>query len=71
MTPPNHHNSTALYEIDAEIQSVLSDFSASTWLKKALTDCLQRDPLDAQYDAGALMDLMGRRATALLGGRDQ
>ncbi|MDD5581481.1 MAG: hypothetical protein PHY16_19730 [Methylobacter sp.] len=36
-------------------EAILNDFSASYWLKLALTSALERDPVDAVADAEALV----------------
>lgn len=35
-------------------EAILNDFTASRWLKLALTSALERDPVDAVADAEAL-----------------
>lgn len=48
------------------IDDVMSDPSASFWVKTALRTSLQRDALDAARDARLLADLLERRAQGLL-----
>lgn len=38
----------------------------SFWMKHAISDLLQRDPVDAVSDVEALSNLMARRADAIL-----
>jgi hypothetical protein len=47
-TPPYAHN-------------ILNDPAASFWLKQAVRDSLQRDPIDALADAVALSVVLRRR----------
>jgi hypothetical protein len=47
-------------------EDVLNDFSASYWLKNALSSALQRDPIDVSRDAELLARLLRERADALL-----
>ena len=42
-------------------QNILNDPAASFWLKQAVRDALQRDPLDALLDAVALSVVLRRR----------
>jgi hypothetical protein len=44
-----------------EIEQVLSDPSASLWLKDALGSALGRDPVDAANDAEVLFRLLDER----------
>ena len=37
---------------------VINDPAASNWLKGAVTALLQRDPVDAMNDSGALAEIM-------------
>lgn len=41
---------------------LLASHATSDWLKRAVLALHKRDPLDAEYDADALADLMNRRA---------
>jgi hypothetical protein len=50
----------------ASIEEVLSDFSASFWLKNALLAALARDPVDAAHDSEVLARLLERRCRAIL-----
>ena len=47
-------------------EDVLNDFSASYWLKNALSSALQRDPIDASRDAELLARLLREWADELL-----
>jgi hypothetical protein len=49
-----------------EIESILADVAASTWLKTALDTALVRDPLDAANDAELLAAVLSSRANAML-----
>jgi hypothetical protein len=49
-----------------DMSTVLSDASASVWLKRTLVDAIRRDPVDAAVDAQILSQLLPRRAEALL-----
>lgn len=46
-------------------EEVLSDPSASYWLKAAVRACLDRDPVDAANDAAVLAELMQARVLVL------
>ena len=48
------------------IEEVLSDFSASFWLKNALRAALARDPVDAAHDSEVLAQLLERRCKEIL-----
>lgn len=52
------------------IAVLMSDPSASFWVKTALKTALERDPVDAANDARMLADLLEQRAQALLLGHD-
>ncbi|CAM2158481.1 protein of unknown function (plasmid) [Pararobbsia alpina] len=52
------------------VDQVLADRSASSWLKRAVIDLLQRDPVDAANDAEVLSALMAHRADELLSRAD-
>lgn len=45
---------------------LLSDPSASFWFKRALSDALQRDPVDAANEAEVLAEVLRERADRLL-----
>jgi hypothetical protein len=45
---------------------VLASPATSTWLRNALTEALQRDPIDAANDAEALSELLSARCEDLL-----
>jgi hypothetical protein len=44
-----------------QCEQILSDFSASYWLKRALDSALERDLVDALNDAEALADALRER----------
>jgi len=46
---------------------VFADPSASRWLKQALRDALERDPVDAANDAELLADILDAECRILLG----
>jgi hypothetical protein len=46
---------------DHGVEVLLSDPASSTWLKRALQDCLQRDPADALNDVLALAGVLEAR----------
>lgn len=50
----------------AIIEKVLTSPSTSTWLRDALTQALQRDPIDAANDAEVLSELLSARCDQLL-----
>ncbi len=43
-------------------QQIMSDPSASTWLKNCLQSAMQRDPVDAANDAQVLAAVLDQRA---------
>ncbi len=49
-----------------EIEQVLADPAASSWLKDALRSAMDRDPVDAANDAEVLAELLDRRCHELL-----
>ncbi len=49
-----------------KIQEVINDPSASTWLREALKQSLERDPVDAASDAELLAELLDQRCTEVL-----
>jgi hypothetical protein len=51
--------STPLADLNAD--EVLADPAASTWLKGALRDSLERDPIDALNDVLALAGILEER----------
>jgi hypothetical protein len=57
--------STPIAEPTAE--HVLSDPAASHWLKAALRDSLERDPVDALNDALALAGVLEARLRQVMG----
>jgi hypothetical protein len=48
------------------VDAIMVDSSASTWLKTALSDALERDPVDALNDALALAGILEERLRAAL-----
>ena len=48
------------------IERVLNDPSASYWLKSALEQAIDRDPVDAASDAAILAVLLQNRADGIL-----
>ena len=46
----------------SDAADVLSDPTASDWLKRALLEALRRDPADAANDAYVLASILGRIA---------
>ena len=48
------------------IQEILSDPASSFWLKQALQQALQRDPVNAAHDSRLLADLLAARVDAML-----
>lgn len=52
--------------LPTDIAVVMSDPSASFWVKTALQTALERDAVDAANDARMLADLLEQRAEALL-----
>jgi hypothetical protein len=48
------------------IDAVMADSSASTWLKTALRDALERDPVDALNDALVLAGVLEDRLRTAL-----
>ncbi len=48
-------------------ESLLERQDVSYWLKHALRQALQRDPVDAARDAELLADVLRHRADAMLG----
>jgi hypothetical protein len=51
-----------------EIDAVLHDPTASSWLKTCLCSALSRDPVDAANDAEVLAQLLERRCRDILSG---
>lgn len=49
---------------DAGVEALLADESASYWLKNALREALERDPVDALNDALALAGALEERLRA-------
>jgi hypothetical protein len=47
---------------DDEIQKILMDPTASTWVRAALSAALDRDPVDAAIDAAVLSTVLGKRS---------
>ena len=52
---------------DPAVEEVVSDDSASNWLKEALRTALERDPVDALNDALALAAALEGRLRSVLG----
>jgi len=52
---------------DPAVEEVMSDESASDWLKAALRAALERDPVDALNDALALAAALEERLRSVLG----
>lgn len=52
--------------IDTIISQVISDPTASSWLRVSLQTALARDPMDAATDAEHLAALLSRRNDAIL-----
>jgi hypothetical protein len=48
------------------IDAMMTDSSVSTWLKTALRDTLERDPVDALNDALALAGILEERLRTAL-----
>lgn len=48
-------------------ETILNDPAASYWLKQAVKDAMQRDPLDALADAIALSVVLRQRLKTLTG----
>ncbi|WP_093255386.1 hypothetical protein [Rubrimonas cliftonensis] len=48
------------------LESVLSDYAASFWLKHALRTALDRDPIDAARDAEILARVLAERCDTIL-----
>lgn len=44
-----------------DIQAILNDPSASSWLKRSLEEALTRDPVDAANDAEVLAEVLASR----------
>jgi hypothetical protein len=52
---------------DPGVEDVLSDPAASHWLKAALRDSLERDPVDALNDVLALAGVLEERLRQVMG----
>jgi hypothetical protein len=52
---------------DPTVEHVLSDPGVSHWLKAALRDSLERDPVDALNDALALAGVLEERLREVMG----
>ena len=52
---------------EPSVEDVVSDESASDWLRAALRTALERDPVDALNDALALAAALERRLRSVLG----
>lgn len=51
---------------DDELKVMAADPALSHWFKNALTQALERDPVDAANDAGLLALVLDKRANELL-----
>lgn len=51
---------------DAELMTMANNPALSYWFKKALTEALKRDPVDAANDAGLLAMVLDKRAAEAL-----
>jgi hypothetical protein len=49
------------------VEAILTSKSASTWLKTALQNALDRDPVDAANDAEVLASVLASRCAAMQG----
>ena len=49
-------------------EAIFQDPCASDWLKKALRDCLNRDPVDAANDAEVLAKILEEKLKNLRAG---
>jgi hypothetical protein len=58
---------SAAAESMPEIQAILEDPAASDWLKVALTEAIERDPVDALNDALLLAQALDDRLRETLG----
>ena len=58
---------SAAAESMPEIQAILEDPSASDWLKIALTEAIERDPVDGLNDALLLAQALDDRLRETLG----
>ena len=47
-------------------EAIIADPAASDWLKRALREALDRDPVDAANDAEMLVEVLKRRADDVL-----
>jgi hypothetical protein len=52
---------------DPHVEHLLSDPASSHWLKAALRDSLERDPVDALNDALALAGVLEERLRQVMG----
>jgi hypothetical protein len=52
--------------VERSIDAMMADSSVSTWLKTALRDALERDPVDALNDALALAGILEDRLRTAL-----
>ena len=58
---------SAAAESMPDIQAILEDPAASDWLKVALTEAIERDPVDALNDALLLAQALDDRLRETLG----
>jgi hypothetical protein len=56
----------AIFRAQPDIDQVLSDPSASDWIKRALRSAIERDPVDASNDAEVLARVLGNRCRQIL-----
>ena len=59
-------NSSAKESLTLDAAQILTDPSASFWMKAALRSALDRDPVDAANDAEVLAKALSRRCNRLL-----
>lgn len=53
------------------VEEVLNDPSTSHWLKQALSQAVQRDPVDSLRDAELLQNLLEQRVISIVGGESK
>ena len=51
-----------------KVKMLLADPTVSFWLKKALKENLDRDPVDTVRDARLLLDVLNERCKLIIGG---
>lgn len=57
-----------MIQIEAVIARTIGDIGTSNWLRKALTDAIDRDPVDALRDAEVLVEILDARLRAVFAG---